>query len=972
MTVSGPNSPICSPQPIFSQVPCFSHSSEMPGPGKETANAESNFEQLLEPVPPQIGAITSNANPTSAPPARSTSTARPDFWNDPRPTNENPNFVRDYFQASRLHFIGSFRARYESMMVTVGQNLGINPGVLLQNSQSVSHQASKRAPNQRVIVHIDMDAFFASVAVRDNPSLKELPVAVCHSAGEVSSCTYTAREFGVRAGMFLRDARKLCPTLRNVDYDFAAYERASIQIYSLFFNIPNICVQAVSVDEAYLDLTLLNHSSGHSIETIVSNLRNSIYEQTKCTASAGIGPSKLIARLATKAAKPNGQRRILPSQVPGYMNTLSVRDLPGIGWRNAKKLADLNVTTVPQLRALSIQTLRERFGNKLGTDFHDLSCGADQTKIEPLRPRKSIGAELSWGVRFLNSEANKLSKFIEEVCEEVALRVSAAGAHGAKVSYKVYRRIPDRSMNGYKHLGHGPCTIVTRSAKLPPKVVGEDLAIALRDACLQMHANLKMQPDMFRGVGIQVVDLSFADLKFDHTLADTKTRSIASFFKPGPSSTDERRGLGTSEYDNEKSNDQEQVNATAEGTQDEDRIEPVLVSKPAKSNERISITKRPLDVNVNGVLRGNSEETLSFEEPLSQNLEVGISSDEIEVGTAPRYQEVEADVTVIGGVNLKTAAERAVDLTIPEGWDRRVFQELPRDLQDELLHDCRSRDITGLNVKNFGENGVQAGLSRPVESIGRRLRGTGGGRSRGRGRGGGSFLGRGIGRGVRRGGVKNGIDRKMNRRKPAQITMTQCAKISRFRKVGTEMLNAEEFRERPLKECVELLEDLKGRPGLTGGGRGISCGTGLQGNNPEDSIDGPIMDTDIPSPPSLSSDSDVQSDLEELLERYAGEETVIFAQEDIGDYASELMKWLEFTAPDIRSAHVELIRGRLLEMLQREQLQRLTEEIRVLAKFVQKESCLPWVPWYKKLTEEVQTECLRLFQFQLSMPRIER
>lgn len=971
MTVSIPSSPTfsSSPQPIFSQLPHNSSLDEARGRGKTSKYPCVSPDEIPEPAQVQTSTVVASRSTRSPQPAKPTSAGRQDFWNDPRPTNENPTFVRDYFQASRLHFIGSFRARYESMMVTVGQNLGVNPGLLLQNSQSVSQQASKRSPKERVVLHIDMDAFFASVAVRDDPSLKDLPVAVCHSAGEISSCTYAAREFGVRAGMFLRDARKLCPNLRNVDYDFDAYERVSIQIYSLFFSIPNICVQAVSVDEAYLDLTFLETPSGPSIDTIVSDLRNSIYERTKCTASAGVGPSKLIARLATKAAKPNGQRRILPGQVLSYLNTLSVRDLPGIGWRNAQKLADLDVNTVPQLRALSVQTLRDRFGNKLGTDFHDLACGKDQTKIEPLRPRKSIGAELSWGVRFLNSEADKLSKFIADVCEEVALRVTSAGAYGTKVVYKVYRRIPDKSTKGYKHLGHGPCTIVTRSAKIPSKSAGRNFATALRDVCLQIHTTLKMPADMFRGVGIQVVDLAFADLKFDNvSLADPKIRSIESFFKPGPSTANHDKLGKTQENDNRKRNDQEMVLSTPEGAPEEDRIEPVVGKKCAKSGSNLSKSGKDIGLNpdLNEDLRSSAQVKVGRIEPVLENLETDDINDAIEVDVVNGFQE-EADIMIVESVNSKTDAERAVDLTIPQGWDRRVFQELPRDLQDELLKDCHSRDGAGVDARNNGARiRGRIGPSRFSESAGRGLRGAGSSRGRGRGSG----VTRGVGRGVRRAENGNAIDRRSKRRKPAQITMTQCAKISKLRKVGTEVLDAEEFRDRPLKECVELLEDLKGRPGLGGCGRGISERIGLSGDQ-EDSIDGHVGETDIPSPPSLSSDSEIQSDLEEVLERYGREETVIYADEEVWEYASELMRWLEITATDIRSAHVELLRGRLLELLHRKQLQRLSEELQTLARLVQKEACLPWVPLCKKLMEEVQTECLQLFQFRLSMPKVE-
>lgn len=879
--------------------------------------------------------------------SRPPNTGRPDFWNDPRPTNENPNFVRDYFQSSRLHFIGSFRARYESMMVTVGHNLAINPGTLLHNSQVISQQASMRPANQRVIVHIDMDAFFAAVAVRDNPSLKDLPVAVCHAAGEISSCTYAAREFGVHAGMFLRDAKRLCPHLHTVEYDFDAYERVSIQIYSLFFKLPNVCVQAVSVDEAYLDFTLCNKPTEPPIETVVADLRNAIYAHTKCTASAGIGPSKLVARLATKSAKPNGQRYIKQHQVLNYMDTLSIRDLPGIGWRNAQKFADLNVKTVPQLRALPLNVLHERFGSKLGTDFHDLALGIDHSRIEPLRPRKSIGAELSWGVRFLNSETDKLSKFISDVCDEVAQRVSEAGAHGTKVTYKVYRRIPERSTKGYKHLGHGPCTIVSKSSRLPSKVTGTKLSIALREACLKMHKSLQLQPELFRGVGIQVVDLAFADLKFEHTVVNkSSARCINSFFKPasGPKkSLSDRAGSGADECVLENLS-QDVLNAIDDDIQHENRTESSRVEHLTGENaDQFGVAEFQKGGHqfVNNL---NDVPNASKQNDIENN---GFDAD------ADRVESDDANVIEVeqASIDTKTDAERSVDMIIPEGWDRSVFQELPRNLQDELLQDSRSRDGAQPKTRRRHGNHIDNVRGRNVE--------------------------RGRGRKRKRGTlhhVANEFDRKAKRRKPAQITMTQFAEISELRKMGTEMLNPDEFRERPLRECVELLEDLKGRPGIAGIGRGRPGVNGLLVGNTKDgrlSKNTDDKDADIPSPPSLSSDSEIECGLDELLSRYGRMDTVVYAQEESWEYASQLELWLESTASNIRSAHVELLRGRLLELLQARQLERVCEEFRIFKRFLSKRTCRPWIKWYKILMEDVQTECLQIFQFRLSLPRVE-
>lgn len=953
-------------------------------------SVENNRPENISAFTPENGEET----PPGSPSVRGNAPPRLDFANSRRPTNENPNFVRDYFQSSRLHFIGSFRARYESMMVSVGKQLGINPSVLLQKSIDVSAQSVKRPASQRVIVHIDMDAFFASVAVRDDPSLAGLPVAVCHDAGEVSSCTYEAREKGVRAGMLLRKARELCPSLRTVAYDFDAYERVSVQIYVLFFQLPHVCVEAVSVDEAYLDLTLANASdisslsngvtpsvSQTTVDQLVRGLRDRIFAQTGCSASAGIGPSKLIARLATKAAKPNGQFRIRLSDAPAYLDTLAVRDLPGIGWQMNRRLSDMQIQTVAQLRALSLTTLQSEFGKRHGENFHDYARGIDTRAVEPLKPRKSIGAEVSWGVRFLPSESDKVTTFIFDVAAQVALRVTVAGAQGSRVTYKAYKRIRGADASAYKPLGHGPCTILTRSVRLPPRSSGKVLESALSDACLRLHADLRIAHDDFRGIGIQVSELVFADLRFDNVVPPiTGTRRIESFFKsandlPGPAPissppTDKNSNGGCCDTKTGSllNTSVEERKANEDVKYEIDRSELVAAPKAPQlgnvlndndnapsedldTKERTGATNAAIEVNAKASDSDIADSGLNRNVLEVQQVVPAICA----VADIDETDEIEAVVVDANtGVETRSREETRegtdteVDGEIPEGWDRDVFIQLPRGIQEELLKQTSSGQALRFEEGPKRNAAQQARIDGSIFGFATRRRRPQGADN------------------MTNFAVPPAERRLKRQRGSAQVTMTQFAEVTRLRRTGTHMVDATEFRERPLRECVELLEDLKG-PTRRGGF--------VRGQQPnlfhrDSSRDG-LGNLEIPSPPSLSSDSGSVDGLSpDDLQARLTQENPVYAEEDVWQYAPKLAEWMRETADNVRSAHVELLRGRLLEMLHSRQLQRICEELRTIGRFAQTEDCSSWIVVYNVLVSQVQQECTRLYKFRLNLTKI--
>jgi len=223
-----------------------------------------------------------------------------------------------------------------------------------------------------------------------------VPLAVCHgggadgSAGEISSASYAARSAGVKAGMPFASAAALCPGLRAVPYDFAAYEAASIHLYTLFHSVPGAVVQAVSVDEAYLDVT----ATGRPGAAVAADLRAAIHRATGLCASAGVASNKLLARLATAAAKPDGQVVLADGDAPGFLAALPTRALPGVGRAAAGRLARLGATTVGAVAALPRRRLVGAFGAVAGAALADAAAGRDGRAVAPLRPRRSVAAEV--------------------------------------------------------------------------------------------------------------------------------------------------------------------------------------------------------------------------------------------------------------------------------------------------------------------------------------------------------------------------------------------------------------------------------------------------------------------------------------------------------------------------------------------------------------------------------------------------
>jgi DNA polymerase IV len=289
------------------------------------------------------------------------------------------------------------------------------------------HLAVAPAPGPpRKIIHVDMDAFYASVEQRDNPELRGKPVAVGGSRerGVVAAASYEARKFGVRSAMPSVTARRKCPELIFVKPRFEVYKEVSLQVRAIFAEYTAI-IEPLSLDEAYLDVTE-NVQGIVSATEIAERIKAKIRAETQLTASAGVSYNKFLAKLASDHRKPDGLFVITPAMGPGFVETLSVERFHGVGPATAAKMNRLGIFTALDLRAKDEAFLQAHFG-KAGPHFYGICRGIDPRPVRADRVRKSVGAENTFprDLTSLDDMRAELSPLVDKVwryCESTGVR----------------------------------------------------------------------------------------------------------------------------------------------------------------------------------------------------------------------------------------------------------------------------------------------------------------------------------------------------------------------------------------------------------------------------------------------------------------------------------------------------------------------------------------------------------------------
>lgn len=286
----------------------------------------------------------------------------------------------------------------------------------------------------RKIIHVDMDAFYASVEQLDNPDLRQKPVAVGGNElrGVVSAASYEARRFGVRSAMSGILAKKKCPDLIFVKPRFDRYKEISKQIRSIFYDYTDL-VEPLSLDEAYLDVTV-NKKGNPSATLIAKEIRDRILKETGLNASAGISINKFIAKVASDVNKPNGQKTVNPEEVQRFLEELEIRKFYGVGKVTADKMYGLGIFTGKDLKGKSLTFLEEHFG-KSGSYYFQVVRGIHNSPVKPHRIPKSVGAERTFNEN-LSSEIFMLER-LEHIASELEKRLQKSKIAGKTVTLKI-------------------------------------------------------------------------------------------------------------------------------------------------------------------------------------------------------------------------------------------------------------------------------------------------------------------------------------------------------------------------------------------------------------------------------------------------------------------------------------------------------------------------------------------------------
>lgn len=291
----------------------------------------------------------------------------------------------------------------------------------------------------RKIIHIDMDAFFASVELKDRPDLKHLPVVVSshHPRAVICAASYPAREFGLRSAMSMSQAKKRCPQVVVIEPNFEKYRAISVQIHHIFQRYTPL-IEPLSLDEAYLDVTE-NLQNVPSATEVAMRIREDIFQATGLTASAGVAPNKFLAKIASDWHKPNGICVIKPSQVQNFIQDLPLKKIPGVGKVTQEKLKILQLETLGDLQQIDEAVLIQHFG-KYGKQLFLYAQGIDERPVQAERERQQISKETTFDDDLTLTQCqNYWSKLMDQVWQILEKKQLCARGVSAKLKLKNFQ-----------------------------------------------------------------------------------------------------------------------------------------------------------------------------------------------------------------------------------------------------------------------------------------------------------------------------------------------------------------------------------------------------------------------------------------------------------------------------------------------------------------------------------------------------
>lgn len=418
---------------------------------------------------------------------------------------KHPDFLTHFFANSRLHHLSTWKADLRSKFIRLVAN-GIKT-------------PPKNPKANRLILHIDFDCFFATVSTlkHTNLDIHKDPIAVSHGgkSSDVASCNYVAREKGVRNGLWLGGAMQLCPELKVIDYDFNAYEKVSHAFYTYLITSGVFdLIFPVLIDEVLVDASSYCSSAEFDVEQFLKKIRDDVFRLTKCSVSVGAAENVLLAKLAIRRAKPNGQF-YLNENIEGFLADINLQSFPGMGYGLCKKLseeADLPSPSsifVKDIKGFSVTKLCKILGDVTGQKLFNYCRGIDNTSIEldtssseSLLGRKSVSVEVNYGIRF--DTFNQVETFLMKVAKELQDRMISLGVCGSRLSLKLARRQPNSPINPPKYMGMGKVDFFSKSSNLG--VPTNDWGL-MGSELKALHRQLNIPPEELRGVGMTMAKL---------------------------------------------------------------------------------------------------------------------------------------------------------------------------------------------------------------------------------------------------------------------------------------------------------------------------------------------------------------------------------------------------------------------------------------------------------------------------------
>ncbi|KAM0437745.1 hypothetical protein ACHAPT_002110 [Fusarium lateritium] len=606
---------------------------------------------------------------------------------DPRlrkSSTANPDFLKQFYSESRLHHLSTWKAELKSKMQRLAAEKGLS-GV----------KTKRRPGSRRYVMHVDFDSFFCAVSLKKHPEYIDKPTVIAHSEGsgsEIASCNYPAREFGVKNGMWMKSALEKCPNLKVLPYDFPAYEEASRQFYESIMTIGGM-VQSVSIDEALIDITSIVMTNSGSqgtgqddgiirmeqdmADSLARDLREKVKSQTGCHVSVGIGANILQAKVALRKAKPAGQYQLKPEEVLELIGDLKVEQLPGVARSIGGKLEEIGIIHVKDMRDLSKERLTAVLGPKTGEKLWEYARGVDQAEVGDQPPRKSVSAEVSWGIRFVNQA--EAEDFIYNLCKELERRLLNEQVRGKQLTMKIMRRSMDAPLDPAKHLGHGKCDTFNKSitfgvATNSYQTIGKEAVAILR--------SFKFSPGDLRGLGVQMTKLEAIKVNTGAPDGSQKKLVFTTFAKPSParkpSTAEQIDEIESPEKPKNTPSREVQLDPIADDplTPRKQRIHPAMAL--AKASQDDAKAKTPLNISgTQFIIPSNVDPAILAELPSDIRSKL--------MAQKSRTAEVRARSPA-----SKSRSQSPMQLgMMPSQVDPEVFDALPDDMKAEILASYR-------------------------------------------------------------------------------------------------------------------------------------------------------------------------------------------------------------------------------------------------------------------------------------------